>query len=85
MVKNPLLDSKRRAEGVPETEWRQTRCHCEMDFAGGHHIYVGSDQAGTFALANEGAAGGNDGLGTRDVHGLEEDPGASRAGEEWFY
>jgi hypothetical protein len=53
----------------------KTRGHDQVDLRRGHDIDVGLDEARRLALADPGRAGGDDGLGTGDVHGLEEEPG----------
>lgn len=54
---------------------RESGGHDEVQLRLGHHVDVRADQARGLALANPGGAGGDDGLGTGDVHRLEEEPG----------
>lgn len=51
--------------------YRQASTHLRL----GHEINEGLDHAGRLSLTDERRGGGNDCLGTRHLHRLEEDPG----------
>ena len=55
---------------------REAGRHGEVQLGLGHVVDVGLDETRGLALADERRGGGDDGLGTRDVHDLEEEPGA---------
>ena len=55
---------------------REAGRHGEVQLGLGHVVDVGLDETRGLALADEGRGGGDDGLGTGDVHDLEEEPGA---------
>ena len=62
--------------GISEVGIGLTGSHGKVQLGLGHVVDVGLDETCGLALADERRGGGDDGLGTGDVHDLEEEPGA---------
>ena len=56
----------------------ETRGHCQMDLGVGHDIEVGLDKTSRFPHTNERGGSSNNGFGTRNPHGLGEEPSAGQ-------